>query len=198
VNPLADEPVEWPYRRVKTTPGILMDFVVDEVDTPDGATMVRNYLTHLDSVAIVAMDDQGRIVVERQYRHPVRHQLVEIPAGLIDHAGESPLETARRELAEEVGLAAAQWSVLVDIYATPGASSQSARIFLARGLTTVPRPDGFTLQAEEADMAVGWADLDDLVQAIYAGDVANPSLVAGVLALKTALVTGRIDGLRPA
>ena len=195
---LFDESLEWPSQRRATTVGILMDFVVDQVATPDGGAMVRNYLRHPNSVGIIAMDDQGRVAVERQYRHPVRSMLVEAPAGLCDQQGEDPADTARRELAEELGLAASSWSVLVDLYATPGCSTQATRIFLATGLSEVPRPEGFLLEGEEAHMTIGWADLDDLVAAIYAGHVMNPTIVVGVLALKNALTTGAIDSLRPA
>lgn len=195
---LADRPETWPYRRTGTTPGILMDFVVDEVTAPDGGVMTRNYLEHLDSVGIIAMDAHHRIAIEHQYRHPVRRVLVEAPAGLRDEPGEAALATAQRELAEEAGLQAARWQVLVDIYATPGASSQATRIFLARDLSPVPRPEGFVLAGEEAAMTLGWAGLDDLVEAIYAGTVMNPTLVAGVMALYAAVLAGRLDDLRPA
>ncbi len=196
--PWADQPVAWPCRRVKTTEGILMDFVVDQVDTPGGATMVRNYLRHPDAVGIIALDDQGRVAVERQYRHPVRKRLVEAPAGLCDHEAEAPLAAAQRELAEELGLAAATWAVLVDVYGSPGSSTQATRIFLARDLSPAERPEGFVLADEEADMDLDWADLDDLVAAVLAGQVMNPTMVCGVMALKTTLTTGGLERLRPA
>ena len=195
---LKDEAVTWPYVRTSTTRGILMDFVVDEVTTPNGGTMVRNYLEHPNSVGIIALDDQGRVAIEKQYRHPVRHRLVEAPAGLCDVAGEDPAETARRELAEELGLAASQWSLLVETYATPGCSTQHVRLYLARGLTPVERPDDFVLEGEEAEMDIGWASVDDLVDAIFAGQISNPTIVTGILALKTAIETGRLHTLRPA
>ena len=195
---LHDEAAEWPCVRMVATHGVLMDFVVDEVSAPDGHAMVRNYLEHPNSVGIIAMDERGRVAVEKQYRHPVRHKLVEAPAGLCDIEGESPFETAKRELAEELGLTASQWSVLVDTYATPGCSTQRVRIFLARGLAQVARPEGFVLEGEEADMEIGWALVDDIVDAIFAGRLMNPTIVTGVLALKTAMLTGGMDGLRPA
>ena len=195
---LDDEAVTWPYVRTSMTCGVLMDFVVDEVTTPDGSIMVRNYLEHPNSVGIIALDDQGRVAIEKQYRHPVRHRLVEAPAGLCDVAGEDPAETAKRELAEELGLAASQWSVLVDTYATPGCSTQHVRLYLARGLSRVERPEDFVLEGEEAEMEIGWASVDDLVDAIFAGRISNPTIVTGVLALKTAIETGRLDTLRPA
>jgi len=194
---LEDDVVGWPCERKATSPGILMDFVVDEVTTPDGATMVRNYLEHPNSVGIIAVDEQGRVAIEKQYRHPVRRKLVEAPAGLCDVEGEDPLQAAKRELAEELGLAASSWSVLVDTFATPGCSTQKVRIFLARGLSQVTRPEGFHLEGEEADMEIGWAPLDEIVDAIFAGRLMNPTIVTGVLALQTAILSGRLDTLRP-
>jgi len=195
---LSDQPADWPARRLATTPGILMDFVVDEVTTPQGTTMVRNYLQHPAAVGIIALDDQDRVAVVAQYRHPARTKLIEAPAGLCDQPGEVGLATAQRELAEEVGLAAADWRILVDIFSSPGSSSQSTRVYLARDLTPVPRPAGFELEAEEADMAVGWARLDDLVAAVFAGRLMNPTIVTGTMALWAARHGGYLDALRPA
>ena len=189
---LGDTPAEWPHTRIATTRGVVMDFVVDQVSAPDGSQVVRNYLEHPDAVGIIALDASGRVAVERQYRHPVRRRLVEAPAGLCDVTGEDPLEAAQRELAEELGLAASRWSVLVDVFASPGSSTQRTRIFLARDLEAIARPEGFRLEAEEAEMDTGWVPVGDLVEAIYAGEVMNPTLVAGVLALQLALVTGRL------
>lgn len=195
---LRDQPIEWPARRLATTSGRLMDFVVDQVDTPQGTTMVRNYLEHPAAVGIIALDDQDRVVVEAQYRQPVRSKLIEAPAGLRDQPGESALATAQRELAEEVGLAARDWRILIDIFSSPGSSSQATRVFLARGLTPVPRPAGFELEGEEADMGVGWARLDDLVAAVFAGRLMNPTIVTGTLALVAARSGGYLEALRPA
>jgi len=191
-----DEALEWPYERLSATRGILMDFVVDQVRTPDGALVVRNYLQHPVAVGIIALDDEGRVAVERQYRHPVRRKLVEAPAGLCDLEGETWLEAAQRELAEELGLAAQRWSILVDIFATPGSSTQRTRVFLAQGLSTVARPDGFELEGEEADMWTGWVPLEELVDAIFAGDIMNPTLVTGIMALRTAQLGRGLDSLR--
>ncbi|MDR2895725.1 MAG: NUDIX hydrolase [Propionibacteriaceae bacterium] len=175
-----------------------MDFVVDRVNTPTGATMTRNYLEHPDSVGIIAVDEHDRIAVERQYRHPVRRRLVEAPAGLCDQPGESSYAAAQRELAEELGLAADHWSILVDVFATPGCSSQATRIFLAEGLHPVDRPVGFTLADEEADMSVAWMDLEVALQGIFSGCLMNPTLVTGVLALAAHRLGAAVSDLRPA
>lgn len=194
---VADVATSWPIQQhLVRGRGRLNAFVSDTVATPDGGTMVRDYLTHTGAVGIIALDEHERVVVVRQYRHPVGFKLVEPPAGLLDAEGEAWLAAAQRELAEEAGLAATDWSVLVDFMSSPGCLQESLRVFLARGLSEAPRPDGFVLEGEEADMEVCLVPLEDLVAAIFAGRVQNPTLVVGVLAAHTALRTGRLTQLR--
>ena len=194
---LADEPVSWPVRRREVlATGAVCTFMADEVDAPSGEVMRRQYTRHPGAVGIIAWDDADRIAVVRQYRHPVGFRLIEPPAGLLDHDREEYVAAARRELAEEAGLAAARWQVLLDFFTTPGATEEALRVFLARDLAPAPRPDGFVAQGEEAVMDACWAPRADLVDAIYAGRVQNPTLVAGVLALEAARLGGRLDALR--
>lgn len=150
----------------------------------DGRTIVREYTDHPGAVAILALDDADRVLLIKQYRHPVRARDWEIPAGLLDVAGEDALATARRELAEEADLAAARWDVLAEFYTTPGGSDEAIRIYLARDLSTTPEP--FDRYAEEADIEVRWVALDELVDAILDRRVQNPSLVVGGLAAHAA------------
>lgn len=178
--------------------GVVSDFVDDEVSTPSGQTMARQYLLHPGAVGVIAWDDRDRIAVVRQYRHPVGFRLTEPPAGLLDHENEDVLLAARRELAEEAGLRAARWDVLVDTFTSPGASQETLRIYLARDLSPAAAPDGFEADHEEADMDVCWAWRADLVDAVLAGRLQNPTMVAGVLALETARLSGRLEHLRPA
>ncbi|MDQ7993184.1 MAG: NUDIX hydrolase [Propionicimonas sp.] len=196
---IADLPLAWPVlgHRILGR-GAVSSFVDDQVATPGGQTMSRQYLLHPGAVGIIALDDADRIAVVRQYRHPVGFQLTEPPAGLLDHAAEDPLVAAARELAEEAGLRAARWQVLVDVFTTPGANQESLRIYLATGLTRAPAPDGFVADHEEAEMEVCWAARADLVDAVLAGRVQNPTMVSGVLALETARLSGRLEQLRPA
>ncbi|ERF56606.1 NUDIX family hydrolase, partial [Cutibacterium avidum TM16] len=165
--------------QVKAT-GRVCNFVDDAVVTPSGEHINRQYMSHPGAVGIIALDDQDRVAVVRQYRHPVRMVLVEPPAGLLDVDGEDFLMAAQRELAEEAMLAADDWRVLVDIVTTPGGCQESLRIYLARGLHEAPRPEGFVLEGEEVSMKAGWEPLDDLVEAIYAGQCQSPTLVTGV------------------
>ena len=196
---IADVPLSWPIVEHRVVgQGKVSTFVSDTVATPQGESMVRDYLQHSGAVGIIALDDQERVVVVRQYRHPVGFRLIEPPAGLLDAAGETWLAAAERELAEEALLAAGDWRVLTDYLTSPGCLAETLRIFLARDLRDAPRPDGFELHGEEADMDVCLVPLEDLVTAVLAGTVQNPTLVAGSLAAYAALRSGRVDELRAA
>ncbi len=195
----ADVRTEWPIRSHQVLgEGAVSDYVDDVVATPDGAQMHRQYLLHPGAVAVIALDEADRVVVVRQYRHPVGFQLIEPPAGLLDADGESWLGAAQRELAEEAMLAADDWRLLIDMFTSPGCNSESIRFFLARGLREVPRPDGFVVEHEELDMEICLVPLADLLDGIYAGRVQSPTVVAGALALEAARLGGRLDSLRPA
>ncbi len=194
---VADTPMVWPVAgHVVLGHGQVSDFVNDTVVTPDGGRMERQYTLHPGAVGVIAWDADDRIAVVRQYRHPVGFQLTEPPAGLLDADGESWLTAVQRELAEEAGLSADRWQILVDLFTTPGANQESLRIYLARGLTGTAAPDGFVADHEEADMEVCWAARADLVDAVLAGQLQNPTMVAGVLALEVARLSGRLDDLR--
>ncbi|MGI8459266.1 MAG: NUDIX domain-containing protein [Propionibacteriaceae bacterium] len=198
VAELTDQPVDWPVlASEELAGGAVTTYVQDSVLGPDEHTMQRQYLRHPGAVGVIALDDQERVVLVRQYRHPVRHKLVEPPAGLLDVDGEDYLVGAQRELAEEVGLAASQWHVLVDFFTSPGMVTESLRIYLARDLSPVPAPEGFVRHGEEADMDTVWAPLSDVVDALLAGRLHNPVLTAGALAAWAARQRG-YAGLRPA
>jgi len=141
---------------------------------------VRQYVAHPGAVAVVALDDDDRVALIQQYRHPIRHRDWEIPAGLLDVAGEPPIETARRELAEEVDLVAASLEPLLSIYTTPGGNDETVHLFLARGLS--PTPEAHAREHEEADIRLEWVPLADAVDAVLAGRMRNGILAAGVLA----------------
>lgn len=199
MNQLHDVPESWPVlaHEVKAT-GRVQNFVEETIETPTGETMVRQWITHTGAVAVMALDEQGRIAVVHQYRHPVGMRLVEPPAGILDLAGEPSVEAAKRELAEEAQLAASDWRVLVDIFTSPGGLQEPVRIFLARGLSSAEAPEGFVLEGEETDMGLHWLPLDELVELVFAGQVQSPTMVSGTLALALAIEQGRLDALRPA
>ncbi|HEX5334202.1 MAG TPA: NUDIX hydrolase [Cellulomonas sp.] len=176
--------------------GKIWDIVSDVVDL--GPTQVlREYVDHPGAVAIIAVDEQDRVLLVSQYRHPVRSELWEPPAGLLDVAGEPAVVAAARELAEEADLRADTWHVLVDFYTTPGGSSERIEVFLARGLHEVPEDERHVRLDEEADMVPVWVPLDDAVDAVLAGRLHSPTAVVGVLAAARARERGW-DALRPA
>ncbi|MPV35808.1 NUDIX domain-containing protein [Georgenia subflava] len=171
--------------------GRVFDLVADEVrlDPGDGAPVVREYLAHPGAVAILAMRGEPgaeEVLLIQQYRHPVRALLWEIPAGLLDVAGEDYEAAAARELYEEADLRAARWDVLVDYFTTPGGSSESLRVYLARDLTDVGDDERHAREDEERDMPLVWVPLGEAVTAVHAGRIHNPSAVVGILAAASA------------
>jgi 8-oxo-dGDP phosphatase len=151
----------------------------DQVRMPGGKLVTREVVEHYGAVAIVAMDDEGRIPMVYQYRHPIGRRLWELPAGLLDVNGEAPHLTAVRELREEAGLHAQTWQVLVDLDSTPGFSDESVRVYLATGLTQVDRP---VAHDEEADMTLQWYPIAEAVRKVFSGEIVNALAVAGILA----------------
>lgn len=169
--------------------GRVLALRADEVAMPDGRVATREVVEHYGAVAIAAVDEQDRIVVLHQYRHPLGRRLWELPAGLMDEPGEAPDVTAARELAEEAGLAAGQWSVLVDVAASPGFTDEVVRVFLARDLSSAhwEQPVG----DEEADLVVRRFELAEAVRMVMAGEVVNAASIGGILAAH-AVLTGAV------
>ncbi|AZQ70967.1 MULTISPECIES: NUDIX domain-containing protein [Streptomyces] len=197
-EPIKDTAEEWrvtasetPFTGNKT--GVRTDTVV----MPDGSTAKRDYQTHPGSVAVLALDEQDRVLVLNQYRHPVRQRLWEIPAGLLDVPGENPLRAAQRELYEEAHVKAEDWRVLTDVYTTPGGCDEAVRIFLARGLSDV-EGERFAVEHEELDMEVARIPLALLARGVLKGELHNNCLVVGVLSAMAALAGDGLEALRPA
>jgi ADP-ribose pyrophosphatase len=166
----------------------------DVVSMPGQTTSQRDVVVHPGAVGVVALDDQDRVLLVTQYRHPVQRRLEELPAGLLDKPGEPALEAAQRELMEEAGLAAQTWHVLVDTLTSPGMTDETIRIFLAREVREVDR---HVQEHEEADMTSEWVPLDEAVRRAFAGRLENAMAVVGVLAADRARRDG-FAGLRPA
>ena len=158
----------------------VMALRLDELHRPgDDETFSRLVLEHPGAVIVLAVDDQDRAFCLWQYRHPAQRRFVELPAGLLDADGESPEATARRELREEGGLEADEWTHLASTWSTPGITSEVMHLFLARGLREVA-PD-FERTHEEADMTAAWVPVADLRAAVLAGDVGDGPLVQTLL-----------------
>ena len=166
----------------------------DSVVMPGGGVATREVVEHLGAVAVLALDSANEVTMVHQYRHPLGRRIWELPAGLLDVAGEQPVVAARRELAEETGLAASEWSTLVDVAASPGFTDEVVRVFLARGISTVGReiPDG----DEETDLVVRRFPLAEAVAMVLAGEVVNGASVGGILAAQAVL--GGVGVARPA
>jgi ADP-ribose pyrophosphatase len=170
----------------------------DQVRTPDHQLAERDVVLHPGAVAALALDDADRILMIRQYRHPVGRLLWEIPAGLRDVAGEDPWVTAQRELTEETGYRAGDWRVLADYYSSPGFSTERLRIFLARDLEAVPAAERqFVPRDEEAHLQLGWLALDEAVRKVFAGELHNGPAILAIMAGYAARSEG-FDRLRPA
>ena len=198
--PLADSDDAWKVFDSRTAyEGGVVSIRVDEVAMPGSLVAKRDVLVHPGSVGILVLDDSGdtpKVLVLRQYRHPVQRRLWELPAGLLDE-NESALAAARRELEEETHLQARDWRVLLDAYTSPGISDEAVRIYLARDVRDA---DGDRRAAvhEEADMELRWVPLGDLVAGVLGGRLHNPLMVMGALALQATLDNAGIDKLRPA
>ncbi|HEV7650583.1 MAG TPA: NUDIX hydrolase [Actinophytocola sp.] len=163
--------------------GRILAVRVDEVAMPGGGQAKREVVEHLGAVAILALDEDDHVTMIHQYRHPIGRRNWELPAGLIDKAGEDAVETARRELVEEAGLAAGDWSVLVDVAASPGFTDEVVRVYLATDLATVERQvEG----EEEADLVARRFPLEEAVRMALSGEIVNAATIGGLLAAHAA------------
>jgi 8-oxo-dGDP phosphatase len=199
---VADAPAQWPVASsAEKYQGRIISVRVDTIRSPGGNTAEREVVTHPGAVGVVALDESGpapRVLMIRQYRHPVGRLLWELPAGLRDVAGEPLLRTGRRELLEETGYRAARWNVLVDYFTSPGILTERLRVFLARGVELVPEPErDFVPENEEAHLLVDWVPLDEAARLVMAGELHNGVAVVGILAAHAAWRSG-FAGLRDA
>ncbi|MGW7441913.1 NUDIX domain-containing protein [Kitasatospora sp. NPDC054795] len=190
---------EWEVRESGTPfQGKVTGVRSEEVRMPDGSWARRDYQTHPGSVSVLALDDEQRVLVLRQYRHPVRQRLWELPAGLLDVPGENPWRAAQRELYEEAYCKAGTWRILADYYTSPGGTDEALRMFLATDLAPA-EGERYAAEGEEQEIEVAWVPVPELIRLIQAGRLHNPTLVTGTLAVHAAL-TGPdgLDALRPA
>ncbi len=182
--------------RVESSEIVFEGYVIsvrkDVVTMPGETTSQRDVVVHPGAVGVVALDDRGRVLLVNQYRHPVGRRLDELPAGLLDVAGEPALVAAQRELVEEAGLAADTWHVLVDTFTSPGMTDEAIRIFLARDVRQVERD---VQEHEEAEMTSAWVDLGEAVRQVLDGELENAMCAVGVLAADRAARDG-FRGLR--
>jgi ADP-ribose pyrophosphatase len=187
VDPADEVPVDVPAPRPVLSSelvyrGAVWDVLSDTVDLGVAGVVRRDRLHHPGAVTVLALDDQDRVLMILQYRHPTGMELWELPAGLLDVAGESPLLGAQRELAEEADLTADRWDLLVDWFNSPGGSDEAVRLFLARGVHSIPEPERHIRTGEELDMPTRWIPLEQARDAVLAGKIHNAGSVVGILA----------------
>jgi len=196
---IADEVAHWPVASSEElVRSRLVTVRADMVRTPDNQVAERDVVLHPGAVAVLALDAADRILMIRQYRHPVGRLLWEIPAGLRDVAGEDPWVTAQRELVEEAGYRARDWRVLADYYSSPGFSTERLRVFLARDLKAVPEAERhFVPEDEEAHLLLGWLPLEEGVRKVFAGELHNGVAALAIMAGYAVRSQG-YDQLRPA
>ena len=151
-------------------------------------SITREFMDHTGAVAVLALDERGRVLLIKQYRHAVRTRDWELPAGLLDMRGESPLAGAQRELAEEVDLVAESWDLLCEYMTSPGGSNEVIRVYLARGVSAAP--EVFERTEEEAGIEVRWVPLDQVVDAVLARDLQNSILAIAVLSAQALQARG--------
>jgi ADP-ribose pyrophosphatase len=168
--------------------GKIIKVRTDQVTMPGGNVSQRDVVVHPGAVGVVALDDQGRVMLIKQYRHPVAETLWELPAGLLDVEGEQALATAKRELAEEAGLQAERWDVLADLLSSPGMTDEAVRVYLARQVSETGRERSD--ENEEADLELEWIDLDEAVRSVLSGGIRNALAVVGLLAAARARDNG--------
>jgi ADP-ribose pyrophosphatase len=183
---VADSPERWPVSgsRDLYRGDWLVALRADRVRRPGADSeepFDRWVVEHPGAVIVLAVDDRERACCLRQYRHPAGGRFIELPAGLRDAGDEDPLDTAKRELREEVELEAAEWRLLFDLYPSAGITNERQVCYLARDVRSVSRGD-FTPEHEEADMERLWVPVDDLVDAVLDGRVSESPIAACVLA----------------
>lgn len=154
---------------------------VDRIRFADGSEADREIVEHPDAVGIVALDDQGRVLMLRQYRHAVGERLLELPAGKLDTPGEDPAEAARRELQEETGYTAGRVDRLLRFHNSAGWTDEGTTLYLAEGLRETGTPESFTAAHEEADMEVCWVPLDEAVSMVASGEIRDAKSIIGIL-----------------
>ena len=160
--------------------GMIWDVVREDFDH-GGEVLTREFVEHPGAVAVVCLDDEQRVLLLRQYRHPARVLEWELPAGLLDVPGEDPLVAARRELAEEADVRATHWAHLATHRSSPGFTDEVLTTFLATGVSPVEAHERYDRTGEERDMELRWVPLSEAVAAVLDHRVGNATTMIGLL-----------------
>ena len=155
--------------------------VVRETFDYQGEQLKREFVKHTGAVAVLAINETNEVLLIKQYRHPVREYLWEIPAGLLDQPGESKLEAAKRELLEETGYIANQWQELIEFHTTPGGNDETITVFVAKDLRL--QGHDLELEGEEVDLELRWVPLAEALGSVLKSEMRSPSAGYAILAL---------------
>lgn len=183
-----DQPVEIAAIQSRTIHrGMVWDLVADTFEF-EQEVLTREYIKHTGAVAVLAVNDKEEILFLKQYRRPVGKFLMEFPAGLLDVPGESLLDCAKRELAEEAGLAASTWEELISFHTTPGGNSETITVFVAKGITE--EETDFVASGEEKNMPLSWVPITKALSSVLESRIKSPSAVVGIMAyaLKSGII----------
>jgi ADP-ribose pyrophosphatase len=154
--------------------GKIVDLGVEDAELPGGRRVTLEVVRHPGGAAAAALDDRGRVCLLRQYRHAAGGWLWEVPAGKLD-PGESPLETARRELEEEAGVRARTWTPLGEIVTAPGFCDEVIHLYLARELAAAaPRPEVHEV------LEIHWVAFDEALARAASGEIRDAKTVAAL------------------
>lgn len=155
--------------------GKIVDLFVDTIQHPSGREAIREVIVHPGGVTAVPILEDGRIVLVRQYRYPLGKYILELPAGKLD-SNQSPLETIKRELEEEIGYRAEELSYECSFCSSPGFCTEVIHLFIARSLVPVPQ------RLEEGEhITVEIASLEECMHKIACGEISDGKTILGIL-----------------
>lgn len=197
-DPLGDPLAERVVASELIRRGRVFEYRVDTVERADGSTAQRDIVGHPGAVAVLALDDAGRLLLVRQWRAPTGGALLEIPAGTLDvHAGvtEDPGVAARRELEEETGYRAATWRRLASFWTAPGFATELMHLYLATGLEGAGDGDERLVPDEDERLELRRVPLDEALAMVERGDLSDAKSLVGILLLDRLRREGRLPGL---
>lgn len=193
-DPFGDDPLEEHVIGSRVIHrGRYMEFRIDTIERADGSRGTRDVVGHPGAVAVLALDDDGRLLLVRQWRIPARRAMLEIPAGTLDvHDGvvEDPDLAARRELEEETGHRAATWRKLATFWTAPGFASELMHLYLATGMTGAIGDDRLTPDEDE-HLELHHLELDQALALVDDGQICDAKSILAILWLDRELRAGR-------
>ena len=182
--PFGDDPLEeHVVERRLIHRGRYLEFRVDTIERADGSRGTRDVVGHPGAIAVLALDDEGRLLLVRQWRIPAERAMLEIPAGTLDvHDGvtEDPDVAARRELEEETGSRAGSWRKLAEFWTAPGFASELMHLYLAKGLTSATGDDRLTPDEDER-LELSRVTVDEALALVDRGEISDAKTILGVL-----------------